>query len=100
VVDVGRRAGLDCAGHRGGGLYLRSDNIEVLSWQQGYPARTMSCSNTGWEGTRFARLRMKILLRLRSELVTMVPAGVAPLLGGVTEECWHLPNLLEVVSPG
>jgi hypothetical protein len=43
---------------------------------------------------------MKILLGLRSEPVMTALAGVAPLLGGVTEECWHLPNLLGVVSPG
>jgi hypothetical protein len=40
------------------------------------------------------------LLGLRSEPVMTALAGVAPLLGGVTEdeECSHL-HLLEVVSP-
>jgi hypothetical protein len=36
---------------------------------------------------RFVRLRMKILLGLRSEPVTTAPVGVASLFGGVTEEC-------------
>jgi hypothetical protein len=49
---------------------------------------------------RFARLQMKILLGLRSKPVTTALAGVTPLLGGVTEECWHLPNLLGMVSLG
>jgi hypothetical protein len=39
------------------------------------------------------------LLGLRSEPVMTALAGVAPLLGGVTEECLHL-YLPEVVSPG
>ena len=34
-----------------------------------------------------AALRMKILLRLRSEPVTAALAGVVPLLGGVIEKC-------------
>jgi hypothetical protein len=38
------------------------------------------------------------LLGLRSEPVMTALASVAPLLGGVTEECSHL-HLLEVVSP-
>jgi hypothetical protein len=37
--------------------------------------------------SRFVRLRMKILLGLRPEPVTMAPVGFAPLLGGITEEC-------------
>jgi hypothetical protein len=49
---------------------------------------------------RFVRLRMKILLGLRSEPVTTAPVGVAFLFGGVAEECLHLPNLLRVVSSG
>jgi hypothetical protein len=40
------------------------------------------------------------LLGLRSEPMTMALAGVTPLLGGITEECSHLPHLLEVVSLG
>jgi hypothetical protein len=39
------------------------------------------------ERLRFVRLRMKILLGLRLELVTTTPVGVASLFGGVTEEC-------------
>jgi hypothetical protein len=100
VVAAGRRAGLGLAGRCGGGLHLVSDDVEVLWRRQGKPARRMCCSNAWWEGARFARLRMKIMLRLRSEPVTTALAGVASLLGGITEECWHLPNLLRVVSPG
>jgi DNA mismatch repair protein MutH len=40
------------------------------------------------------------LLGLWSEPVMTTLVGVAPLLGGVTEECSHLPHLLEVVSLG
>jgi hypothetical protein len=39
------------------------------------------------------------LLGLRSKPVMTALMGVAPLLGGVTEECSHL-HLLEVVSTG
>jgi hypothetical protein len=34
------------------------------------------------------------------EPVMATLAGVAPLLRGITEECSHLPHLLEVVSLG
>jgi hypothetical protein len=40
------------------------------------------------------------LLGLISEPVMTGLVGAAPLLGGVIEECWHLPHLLGVVSPG
>jgi hypothetical protein len=43
---------------------------------------------------------MEMLLGLRSEPVATTLAGVAPLLGGITKECCHLPNLLGVVSLG
>jgi hypothetical protein len=90
VVVAGRHGGFLSRAHggRSGGLQLSSDDIEVLLLQD----------LVGWDEVR--ETQNGNLLGLWSEPMMTALAGVAPLLGGVTEECSHLPHLLEVVSPG